>query len=644
MKTPVRVLIVEDSEDDVALLVHWLEQGGFAPDYLRVETEADFRHALEAENWDVVLNDFVLPKFSVDRVLEILAEKQLDLPVVVISGVIFMQHAVRLMKLGAHDFIEKSDLSRLAPAIERELREAENRREKRQAEEELRRSDLRFIDFAAASADWFWEMDADLKFTFVSENTEAVTGHPPEWHLGKTRSEVLGQESEPELWAEHLRTLEERHPFRRFEFKRVTKSGEQMWLSISGMPVFADDGAFLGYRGAGSNVTERKLWEQRVLRAQRMEAIGQLTGGVAHDFNNLLAVIIGNAEALEQKIPSNEDVSRGTGAIKKAVNRGASLTYRLLAFARQQPISPIAADVNELNAGLDDMLRRTLGEKINLEFAGAPGLWPALIDAHQFEDALLNLTINARDAMANGGSLRIETSNVTLDEAYANRHEEVSPGDYVMVSVTDTGAGMSPETQEKIFEPFFTTKDVGEGSGLGLSMVYGFIKQSKGHISVRGALGQGTTIDLYLPRSHEANTQQSATDQSREARRGSERILVVEDEPLVREIAVRALQSQGYEVIQVENGAEAIKLLQNGQLFDLLFADIVLPGGMNGVEIAAQARRLQPNIKVVFTTGRAEQSVVHAGQLAARDSVINKPYKLTELLETVGAALAASAG
>jgi CheY-like chemotaxis protein len=318
-----------------------------------------------------------------------------------------------------------------------------------------------------------------------------------------------------------------------------------------------------------------------------------------------------------------------------AVDRGAALTSRLLAFSRKQPLSPVSADIAGLIRGLEDMFRRTLGETIDLRIANAPDLGLAMIDPHQFEDALLNLAINARHAMPDGGALVIETANATLDQTYAEQQQEVTPGDYVEVAVSDTGSGMPPEVLERSFEPFFTTKEVGMGSGLGLSMVYGFAKQSNGHVVIYSEVGHGTTVRLYLPRSGEAVDQEDAMAEAAKPERGSERILVVEDDPSVRGVPVKILRKQGYQVVEAEDGEAAIKLLQDDGPFDLLFTDIVLPGGMSGIEIAMEAARIQPSIKVLYTTGYAESAVIERGYLDPAATLVNKPYRRAELLEKV---------
>jgi CheY-like chemotaxis protein len=315
------------------------------------------------------------------------------------------------------------------------------------------------------------------------------------------------------------------------------------------------------------------------------------------------------------------------------------LTGRLLAFSRKTTLSPVTTGVSELIGGVHDMLQRTLGETVELKVEGPPDLWPATIDPHQFELALVNLAINAKDAMPRGGTMTIETANVTLDKTFAEQHEEVIPGDYVEVAVSDTGTGMPHEVLEKVFEPFFTTKEVGEGSGLGLSMVYGFAKQSKGQITVNSEVDHGTTIKLYMPRSQEEAGESDTKDDTQEYARGSERILVVEDDPNVRKGPVKILRDQGYEVVEAGNGEEAINHLKTGQSFDLLFTDVVLPGGMTGVEIAEEAKRRQPGIKVLYATGYAENAVVHNGHLDPGVILVNKPYRRAELLGKVRAVL-----
>jgi len=416
------------------------------------------------------------------------------------------------------------------------------------------------------------------------------------------------------------------------EVMGLRKNGKEfpMQLSVAEMKI----GDCLSFIGSVSDLTALKDMEKKLLQSQRMDAVGQLTGGVAHDFNNLLQVMTGNVEMLgtdgiEQRSQKN------ITAITMALERASSLTNRLLSFSRQQTLLPIVAKVTDTINSLEDLLRRTLGEAIILNIEVTTELWPAKIDVHQFENALLNLAINGRDAMPNGGTLTISTTNVTLDKAYAELHDEVFPGDYVEVSVTDTGTGISTAVLEKVFEPFFTTKEVGEGSGLGLSMVYGFAKQSGGHLSIDSELGFGTTVNLFLPRSGDVLAAEGSKIEMSKMSPGSERILVVEDDPDVREISEIILRSHGYEVAAVTNGSEAIEILEGDLQFDLLFTDIILPGGMTGVDISELAKNKSPDLKVLYTTGYAEKPISHHSNPPPNAIILNKPYRLQELLETI---------
>jgi len=502
----------------------------------------------------------------------------------------------------------------------------------------------RVRDFADASSDWLWEMDADLRFTYLSDRYEEITGAKAADTLGKHRWDGVDENEDNEFWAEHRATLLARRPFRDLEFTRVLGDNQRFFVNVSGVPVFSDDGEFTGYRGSAANITERKLLEEQLRRSHRMEAVGQLTGGIAHDFNNLLSVMIGNAEILRDAVGDEKEAQDSIDTIVRTVNRGASLTNRLLSFSRQQALSSRPTSVNRLVEGLEDLLHRTLGEQIKFHVDLGPGGCDAVVDPHQFEDAVINLAINARDAMHTGGVLTIETANTTLDQEFAARNEEVTKGDYVVLAVSDTGAGMPPEVLERVFEPFFTTKDVSHGSGLGLSMVYGFAKQSGGHIAVSSTVGEGTTVRLYMPRS---NTPEVPSEEVREAEPEggrSGRILVVEDDADVRKISANTLISQGYEVVDVENGDAALRNFRAGQTYDLLFTDVVLTGSMSGVEVATVAKEFQPGIKVLYTTGHAESSMEKELARAPVETVIKKPYRRNELLEVVRSILDGTVG
>ena len=391
----------------------------------------------------------------------------------------------------------------------------------------------------------------------------------------------------------------------------------------------------------------RRDTETTLRQSQKMEAIGQLTGGMAHDFNNLLTIIIGNLDTVRRRLASvspGQDASHFAATLHNPVDlaiqgsrSAAQLTHRLLAFSRRQALEPKNIDLNRLVAGMSDLLNRTLGENIQVETVLAAGLWPTFADANQVENVLLNLVVNARDAMPNGGSLTIETANSYLDEAYTRRFGDVDPGQYVLLSVTDTGTGIPPDILENVFDPFFTTKGTGVGSGLGLAMVHGFVKQSHGHVRIYSELGQGTTVKIYLPRSTEvddvpanpAGSDASALPLPRAER--NETLLVVEDNSGVREYAVSVLEDLGYRVVEAADVDGALEAVESVPHIDLLFTDVVLPGSRSGRDLAELLKQRFPDLPVLFTTGYTRNAIVHNGRLDAKVHLLNKPYTQQEL-------------
>jgi PAS domain S-box-containing protein len=382
------------------------------------------------------------------------------------------------------------------------------------------------------------------------------------------------------------------------------------------------------------DLTERKRTEEQLVQAQKMETVGQLSGGIAHDFNNLLTVIVGNAEFLGEKLKSRQDLKQLADDIGRAGDRGAELTQRLLAFGRRQILRPVEIECNDLLDSMHKLLRRTLREDIEIKTDFDPDIPSAFADPAQLESAVLNIALNAQDAMPAGGRLTISTANASLDDHYKSLHPEVLPGEYVLVSITDDGEGMPKDVIERVFEPFFTTKEVGKGSGLGLSMVYGFVKQSNGHVSIYSEPGLGTTIRIYLPRgttkSTRALTPQSVTD-NESLPKGAETVMIVEDDPFVRSYAVLRLESLGYSVVSAVDGADALQKLRADIHVDILFTDIVMPGGINGWELADLARQLRPGLPVLLTSGYALETLAKHGQLRAGAVVLTKPYRKADL-------------
>ena len=424
----------------------------------------------------------------------------------------------------------------------------------------------------------------------------------------------------------------------RFENRYRARDGGYRWISWIAVPDQNLVHAVGRDVSAERQAAEELARAQEALRqSQKMEAVGQLTGGLAHDFNNLLTGMMGNLELLQHRIARGrfDDVDRLVNAAQGAGRRAAALTQRLLAFSRRQTLDPKPTDVNRLITGMENLLRRTVGSTADIEIVGAGGLWTAMIDPGQLENALLNLCINARDAMPDGGRITIETANKWLDDRAA-RERDLSPGQYLSLCVTDTGSGMTPATIERAFEPFFTTKPIGQGTGLGLSMIYGFARQSGGQVRIYSELGQGTTMCIYLPRFlGDADLEDEAAAPVRDGAGQGETILLVDDEATIRHLVEEVLDELGYTVIGAADGAAGLKVLQSGSRIDLLITDVGLPNGMNGRQVADAARALKPGLKVLFITGYAENAAVGNGHLERGMELLTKPFSLDDLTRKV---------
>ncbi|MEY9884801.1 CHASE3 domain-containing protein [Bradyrhizobium sp. USDA 329] len=412
-------------------------------------------------------------------------------------------------------------------------------------------------------------------------------------------------------------------------------------LMISGRPMRDGQGNVSGAVLVYHDATTSRETERQLHQSQKLDAIGKLTGGVAHDFNNMLTVISGNTETLVESLKDQPELQRTARLIDDAAERCAELIQHLLAFARRQPLEPRNVEINAAIADIAKLLRPTLGEQIQIETVLEQGPMTTHIDPSRLTNAVLNMAINARDAMPNGGKLLLETHRVVLDEAYAQANADVAPGPYIMLAVSDTGTGMSVEIQQKAFEPFFTTKEVGKGSGLGLSMVYGFVKQSGGHIKIYSEEGHGTTIKLYLPPGE--GTAEVAASIAPQAEGGAETIFVVEDDPLVRNFVTTQLQSLGYKTVAAPDSKAALELIGAGQKFDLLFTDVVIPGGMSGRELAEEVARRRPGVKVLYTSGYTDNAIIHQGKLDDGVMLLTKPYRRNQLAEMIRKALGGGA-
>ena len=491
-----------------------------------------------------------------------------------------------------------------------------------------------------------WRLSAEI--ILVARFDGEITATNPAWQvaLGWSETELVGHNLFTLLHPDdagrvraELSTLSQEERLGRFDSRLRGRDGAYRWISWS-----AASGEGL-INAVGRDVTAEKeqaealrLAEEQLRQSQKMEAVGQLTGGLAHDFNNLLTGIIGSLELLKARVAQGrlEQVDRYVTAAQGAANRAAALTHRLLAFSRRQTLAPKPIQPNRLIAGMEELVRRTMGPAIQVETVLAVGLWPTLCDPNQLENALLNLCINARDAMPDGGSLTIETGNAWLDDRTA-RQRDMAPGQYVAISVTDTGTGMPPDVVARAFDPFFTTKPIGQGTGLGLSMIYGFAKQSGGQIRIHSAVGRGTTMRLYLPRHMGEAEGDSASPELVAAPRAEqgETVLVVDDEPTIRMLVAEVLEELGYTAIEVGDGAAGLQVLQSGARVDLLVTDVGLPGGMNGRQLADAGRVLRPGLKVLFITGYAENAVLGSGHLEPGMHVLSKPFQMDRLASRI---------
>ena len=471
-------------------------------------------------------------------------------------------------------------------------------------------------------------VDKDSRITYANKAVADWLGLPREQVVGRRIREVMSPEFATSI-APHVAAA------MRGESISVTitntRNGRTHDWQTHFVPEVAPNNDVRGFFSIIYDLTELKRLEARLLQAQKMEAIGQLTGGIAHDFNNLLGVVLGNLQLLERGVAETPNLARKVHTAMRAAVRGADLTRRLLSFARKQILDPTVVDTNRQLTAFNDLLQRTLGDSIDVRMVQAPDLWNTRVDAGQFENAILNLAINARDAMPQGGRLTVRTQNVVLDSVFCHDHPQIEPGEYVSISVSDTGAGIDPETLKRVFEPFFTTKESGKGSGLGLAMVHGFAEQSGGIALIESQRNRGTTVKLYLPRSREEQTEREDTIVTKAAPGGNETILVVEDDADLRETVVTALVQLGYRALSAPNADIALRILSGPDRIDLMFTDVMMPGGMLGPTLAKRARELRPDIEVLFTTGYADTSALNSTAGLSGTDIIHKPYRNEEL-------------
>ena len=638
MGEALRLLLVEDNENDAVLVVRELTRGGYDTTYERVWDAASMRSALERQRWDLVLSDHSMPQFSGRAALQVLRERDLDVPFIFVSGTIGEDAAVESMRMGAQDYLNKANLRRLVPAIQRELREAASRRERRRAEAALRESEQRFetvfqaspVGITISTATEGRYLDVNPAFLrMIGRTPEEVVGHTAFdiafWRDPADRARIMERLARGGGAAQEIETIVQAKDGTQ---RHVLVALEQ--VDFAGIPCIV---------ALVHDISGLKQLEQRLNQAQKMEAVGRLAGGVAHDFNNMLTVITSYGDLLLGDLDEGDRRRGDIEEILKAARGAATLTRQLLAFSRQEVIQPRPISVNAIVAGTENMLKRVIGEDITLESELVAEPATVLCDPGQLEQIMMNLVVNARDAMPQGGRVRIVTTNATLDEAALRDFPFARPGRYVVLTVSDTGVGMDAATQEHIFEPFFTTKEQGKGTGLGLATVYAIAKQSGGFVGVESAPGAGASFTVFLP-AIDARATPLEPESTAELPRGTETVLLVEDATAVRSVIRQVLERLGYTVLDAADGQLALEVAarHHGPI-DLVITDIVMPA-LGGRELAERLRQVRPGIRILYTSGYTDDAIVRSGVLDAQFIFMQKPFTPETLASKVREALA----
>jgi len=647
MNGQIKILILEDNAMDAELIERELRRANIQFISRCVDTKEAYLEALRDFQPAIVLSDYNLPQFSGPEALRLLKEMGNPVPFILITGSLTEEVAVECMKNGAHDYILKTSLTRLPSAVKSALEKVRTIEEKIRAEAALRKSEEQYRLIAENTSDLICMVDTHGDYTYVSPSYRDVLGYEPESLLGENYFALIHPDDRKHAEAEALRSAAHQRP-ESIEIRVKHRNGN--WNVIETLANWTYD--VLGNPQHGifvsRDITERKraentlreseeklrLSEEQLRMSQKLEAVGQLAGGVAHDFNNLLTVISGYSELVLSGLGQGDDNRLKIEEIKRAADRASTLTRQLLAFSRKQVLQPKLFDLNHLVTDMSKMLRRLIGE--NIEMTTVIGQEaPINADPGQIEQVLMNLVVNARDAMPNGGRLTVETARVEIDDAYASTHLSVKPGPYVMLAVSDTGSGIDTETQKHIFEPFFTTKEQGKGTGLGLSMVYGIVKQSGGNIWLYSEPDQGTVFKVYLPVATEIELQPMGAAARTDLPRGTETILIVEDEIQIRHLAFDCLASYGYDVLSASNGLEALDLIEHlKRPINLVLTDVVMPK-LSGRELSERISTLQPSAKVLFMSGYTNDSIVNHGILDGATWFIQKPFTLESLVRRV---------
>jgi two-component system, cell cycle sensor histidine kinase and response regulator CckA len=638
MLVELRVLVLEDNIYDAELAIAMLDQAGYSCRWDHVATREAFLMQLERHTYDLVISDYSLPAFDGLTALHLLRARDLDMPFILVSGTLGEETAIESLKAGATDYVIKTHLDRLVPVVGRALRERDEQRQRHQAEAALRRAEARYRDLFENANDMIYTRQLDGVFTSVNGMAERLTGYSRDELLGMQINQIMAPEYLG-LRAEAVLKFQDEDALaiaEEIEFLR--KDGTRVWVEVSSRLIY-EDGQPVGLQGIARDIgerrraeTERRQLEDQLLQAQKMESIGTLAGGVAHDFNNMLTAILGNLQLVLDGVPADDDDYPLLIEIEKAATRATALTRQLLAFSRRQPIERRSIDLNATINELSQMLRRIIGEDVEIAIRPTQATLSILADPAQVQQVIMNLAVNARDAMPGGGCLTITTGAASVDEAACRNYPWTRPGRYVQIVVSDTGVGMDSETQQRMFEPFFTTKPRGKGTGLGLSVVYGIVKQHEGFILVDSKPGQGATFTIFLP-APAVVSDATGPELVPTVRGGHETILVAEDEASLRNLAATVLERLGYTVLLARDGQEAVDVFRNDPArVDLVILDLVMPR-FGGRDALAHMRNLRPDLRALFVTGYDDGAarVLDNGGSLPSPSLLMKPYRVDAL-------------
>ena len=637
MAEPIRILIVEDLPTDAELAEREIKKVLGSCLFRRVETRSDYLAALEEFQPDLIVSDYRMPHFDGLTALKLVLERNPLTPFIILTGAINEDTAVECMKAGAADYVIKEHIKRLGQAVIHALEEKQVRQKRHCAEKALRESEERFRSLYENATIGLYRTTPAGQILMANPAAVQMLGFNSFDELARRNLEREGFDAVPRSRFRHK--VERDGIVTGLESTWLRKDGSTIFVRESARAVQDENGQVLYYDGTFEDITERKELEEQLRQAQKMESIGRLAGGVAHDFNNLLTVIQGYCDFMDAQIPAQDPLRKELVQIQRAGERAAALTRQLLAFSRRQTLTPIVLDLNSLVTNLRKMLERLIGEDVVLKFDLRPDLWSITADPGQIEQVIMNLIVNARDAMPTGGALTIQTDNVLLDENCTEPTVDTVVGPCVMLAITDTGQGMDKQTLTQIFEPFFTTKDAEHGTGLGLATVYGIVKQSGGNITVFSRPGQGAIFKIFLPANESSSNDLGSVGAHTRTQPailgGSETILLAEDEDVVRDLVQTVLVNMGYTVLEAGHGHEALSLAeQYGDAIDLLVTDVVMPH-ISGRELAMRLRALRPQMKVLFITGHTDDALIRHGLLPAEVELLPKPLSPSKLIAKV---------